>query len=423
MAPLDLIVDHIGQLCVMPAPAGQPQRGALFGTLGLQTDAALAIDHGQIVAAGPRDAILSLYDSAATLDAGGRLVTPGLIDAHTHLVWAGQRADEFEQRLQGVSYQQIMASGGGINCTVRATRAASLQNLVDETAVRLRQALSHGTTTLECKTGYGLDLHTEISLLSAIALLDAEQPIDLIPTFLGAHAVPAEYAGRPDDYVELLTTHVIPTAATWRQSHWPHALYCDVFCDAGAFTLAQSRTILSIARQYGFGLRLHADEFESLGAVGLAIELGAASVDHLLVTTPEDVARLGQSDTVAVLLPATPFGLGIANTAPARALIAAGAVIALASDCNPGTAWCENLQMALTLGTRALGLTPAQALAAVTVNAAFAVGRGAQVGSLEAGKQADLVIWDSADYRDLSYHFGVNQVQTVIKAGRAVHHR
>ncbi len=417
----DMLIDNIGQLCVMPAQNGHAQRGEALGTLGLQIDAALAIVNGEIVAIGPRDAIKAAYDSPLTLNADGRLVTPGLVDAHTHLVWAGNRAEEFEQRLTGLSYQEIMAAGGGIHRTVHDTRAASLSSLVDQTAVRLKRALAHGTTTLECKTGYGLDLHTELAMLNAIALLDSEQPVDIIPTFLGAHAIPPEYTDQPDAYVEFLTDQVIPAVYAWREDHWPHMLYCDVFCDAGAFTVEQTRQILTTGRRYGFGLRLHADEFESCGAVALGIELGAASVDHLLVTTPEDVARLGQAKTIAVLLPATPFGLGIANTAPAQALINAGAAIALATDCNPGTAWCESMQMALALGTRALGLTPAQALAASTINAAYAVGRGIETGSLEPGKKADFVVWDSDDFRQLSYHFGVNQVSAVFKAGQQVY--
>jgi imidazolonepropionase len=417
----DLLIDHIGQLCIIPAQDGHAQRGTALGNLALQTDAALVISNGEIVASGPREAIIADYDGIQTINAEGRLVTPGLIDSHTHLVWAGDRAKEFEQRLSGMSYQAIMAAGGGINKTVRDTRAASLITLVEQTGVRLNHALAHGTTTLECKTGYGLDLHTELAMLNTIALLDSEHPIDLIPTFLGAHASPPEYANRPDEYVTLLTTHIIPAVCSWREAHWPQQLYCDVFCDVGAFTLDQTREILTIAHHYGLGLRLHADEFESRGAVELGISLGATTVDHLLVTTPEDVARLGKAETIAVLLPATPFGLGITNTAPARALIQAGAAIALASDCNPGTAWCENLQMTLALGTRTLGLTPAQALAAVTINAAFAVGRGERIGSLEVGKAADVVIWDTADYRQLSYRFGVNQVQTVFKNGRQVY--
>lgn len=404
----------------MPAHNGGPQRGQNLGDLGLIRMAALAIRDGRIVAAGPRAEIIPAYEARLTVSAGGRVVTPGLVDSHTHLVWAGDRAEEFEQRINGATYTQIMAAGGGINRTVRETRAAGLSALVDQTAARLSRALTHGTTTLECKTGYGLDWHTEIDLLNAIALLDSEQPVDLVPTFLGAHAIPPEYADWPDEYVAFIIQQMLPAVCQWRDEHWPGALYCDAFCDVGAFTLDQTRKILEAARECGFPLRLHADEFESLGGVALAVELGATTVDHLLVTMPDDVALLGQSDTMAVLLPATPFGLGIANSAPAKSLLRAGAAIALASDCNPGTAWCENLQMAQALATRNLGLSPAQALAAVTINGAFAVGRGDRIGSLEPGKRADLVIWDTDDYRHLSYRFGINLVDRVFKGGVAV---
>ncbi len=417
VASIDLLIDDIGELCIIPAHDGGPQRGQALGDLGIIRAAALAIRDGRIVAAGPRAELIRAYDASLMLSAGGRLVTPGLVDAHTHLVWAGDRAEEFEQRVGGATYIQIMEAGGGINRTVRETRAAGLPVLVDQTAARLVRALAHGTTTLECKTGYGLDWHTEIDLLNAIALLDSEQPVDLVPTFLGAHAIPPEYADRPDEYVDFVIERVLPAVRRWRDEHWPGALYCDAFCDVGAFTLDQTRRILEAAREQGFPLRLHADEFESFGGVALAVELGATTVDHLLVTTADDIVLLGQSDTIAVLLPATPFGLGIPNTAPAQTLLQAGVALALASDCNPGTAWCENLQMAQALATRSLGLSPAQALAATTINGAFAVGRGDQIGSLEPGKRADLVIWDTDDYRHLSYRFGTNLVDRVFKGG------
>ncbi|HVO44019.1 MAG TPA: imidazolonepropionase [Aggregatilineales bacterium] len=416
---VELIVDHIGQLCTIPSHEG-PQRGRDLGDLGLIADAAIAIQHGEVAAVGRRDAILDAYTGSQTIDVGGRLVTPGLVDPHTHLVWGGDRAEEFEMRLAGATYQEIMAAGGGINRTVRQTRAASIDSLVAAAKARLDGMLHNGTTTVECKTGYGLDVQTEITMLDTIARLNAEHPIDLVPTFLGAHAIPPEYADRPEDYVKLLVTTMIPAVARWKELHWPGILYGDVFCEEGAFTLAQSRRILEAERRAGMRLRVHVDEFASLGGTALAVEMSATTADHLLVTTPADVERLGKSDTIAVLLPATPFGLGIKNTAPARELIAAGTAIAIATDCNPGTAWCESMPMVLALATRQLGLTPAQALAAATVNAAYAVDRGDRIGSLAAGKAADLVIWDVPDYRHLSYRFGSNLAWKVIKAGRVV---
>jgi len=414
---VDLVVDHIGQLCVIPAHNGGPQRGQNLGDLGIVEDAAVAVQTGAIVAAGPRDSIIDQYNAALHLDVQGRVVTPGFVDPHTHLIWAGDRAEEFEMRLAGASYQDIMAAGGGINRTVSLTRSAMLVDLVEQAEVRLDHMLRHGTTTVEIKTGYGLDPQTEMNMLNAIALLDAEHPVDLVPTFLGAHAIPPEYADNSDAYVDLLVEKMIPAAAAWQAEHWPGPLFCDVFCEEGAFSLEQTRRILEAAQMAGMPLRVHSDEFKSLGATPLAVEMGAVSVDHLLATTPEDVALLGQSNTIAILLPATPFGLGIENTAPARALLETNAVIALATDCNPGTAWCENMQMVLALATRNLGLTPTQALAAATINAAYAVGRGDQVGSLESGKQADLVIWNIPDYRHLGYRFGTNLAHIVIKKG------
>ncbi len=414
---VDLIIDHIGQLCVIPAHNGGPQRGNRLGDLGIVENAAIAVQNGRVVAEGQRDSILDRYKAVYILDAEGHIVTPGLVDPHTHLIWAGDRADEYEQRLMGATYQDIMAAGGGINRTVRQTRAALLSDLVEQATLRLNRILAHGTTTVECKTGYGLNVEAEMNMLNAIALLDAEHPMDLVATFLGGHMVPPEYASNPDAYVDLLVSQMIPAAARWKTEHWPGPLYCDVFCEEGAFTLEQTRRILEAATMAGMPLRVHADEFASLGAVALAVEMGATSVDHLLVTTPEDVALIGESNTIAILLPATPFGLNIANTAPATGLLDAGAAVAIATDCNPGTAWCESMQFVLGLATRSLGLTPGQALAAATINAAFALDRGDQVGSLEVGKQADLVIWDVPDYRHLSYRFGANMVHTVIKNG------
>lgn len=414
---VDLIIDSIGQLCTMPRHDGGPQRGHRLGDLGLIENGAVAVRDGIIVAVGETVDIVRHFTAPHRITVPRQVVTPGFVDAHTHLVWAGDRAEEFEQRVQGATYQSIMSAGGGINRTVRQTRAASVLELIEATKDRLDRMLQHGTTTVEIKTGYGLDLDSELKMLNTIALLDVEHALSLVPTFMGAHAIPPEFADNPDGYVTLIVERMLPAVATWKQDYWPEALYCDVFCEEGAFTLEQTRRIIKAAKFVGLPVRIHADEFASLGATALAVEVQARSVDHLLVTTPEDVALLGRSDTIAVLLPATPFGLNIPNTAPAKALIAANAILALASDCNPGTAWGENMQMVLTLATRQLGLTPAQALVASTINAAFAVDLGDRVGSIEVGKQADLVIWDIPNYHHLGYRFGTNLVQTVIKGG------
>lgn len=418
---IDLLVTHIGQLCTVPAHDGGPQRGTALGDLGLLADAAVAIHKGLVVETGSSARLERTYAARAVLDAGGMLVTPGLVDPHTHVVWAGDRADEFEQRLAGVTYQQIMAAGGGINRTVRETRAASRETLLAATRARLLTMLAHGTTTVECKTGYGLETQTELTLLEAIRALDAELPLDLVPTFLGAHAVPPEYAGDAEAYVELVIGEMLPAVAAWGAAHWPDGLFCDVFCEAGAFDLAQTRRILAAAQSLGMRLKIHVDEFETLGGARLAAELGAVSADHLVVTPDDEIAALGRSNAVAVSLPCTPFGLGHSRYTPARRFLEAGAALAVGTDCNPGTGWNENMQFVLALATRYLRLTPAEALAAATINAACAIGRGDRVGSLEPGKQADLVIWNVPAYQHLSYRFGTNLARMVIKSGHVVY--
>jgi imidazolonepropionase len=420
-AHVDFVVHHIGQLCTVPAQGGGPQRGHHLGDLGLSHNAAVAIQGSVIVAVGEDAALRADYIGAESLDAGGRLVTPGLVDPHTHVIWAGDRAREFEQRIAGATYQEIMAAGGGISRTVRETRAADFNTLVEQSRSRLDAMLAHGSTTVECKTGYGLNTTTEIAMLNAIVRLDREHPLDLVPTFLGAHAVPPEFADDLDGYVDLVIEEMLPAVADWRSEHWPGVLFCDVFCEVGAFDLAQTRRILEAARAFGMKLKVHADEFESLGGARLAVELGAISADHVVVTPEEDIRALGQSDTIVVSLPPTPFGLAHTEYTPARRFLEAGAALAIASDCNPGTAWNESMPFVMALATRYLRLTPAQALAAATINAAYAIGRGDRVGSLEVGKQGDLVIWKVPTYPYLSYRFGTNLVHTVVKRGRVVY--
>ena len=364
------------------------------------------------------------------IDASGRVVMPGFVDPHTHLIWAGDRAGEFELRIAGSSYLEILAAGGGILSTVRETRAASADDLVSQARPRLRRMLAHGTTTAEVKTGYGLEVDTELRMLEAILKLDQEDPIDLIPTFLGAHAIPEEYQtedpeeqDRSDDYIELVRSQMLPAVAAWWDEHArDRALpFVDVFCETGAFSLEQSRLLLETAKQLGFPLKIHADEFDGLGGTGLAVELGAISADHLVQTPMADIEALGESSTVAVALPCTPFGLGEDEYTPAGDFLRAGGVLALATDLNPGTAWSESMQFAIALACRMMRLTPAQAIAAATINAAAAVGRQDRIGSLEAGKQADLLLLDVPDHRQLGYRFGTNLVQRVVKAGRVVH--
>jgi imidazolonepropionase len=285
--------------------------------------------------------------------------------------------------------------------------------------------LAHGTTTAEAKTGYGLNVADELKQLEAIALLRQQGALDVVPTFLGAHAVPAEYRGRVDAYVDLVVEEMLPAAwARWQElkrgfpEGWP--IFCDVFCEQGAFDLAQSRRILEAAKRLGFALKIHVDEFEPLGGTPLAVELGAVSADHIVTTPARHVSLLAQSDTVGVALPGTPFGLAFREYSPGRALIDGGGALALATDLNPGTSWCENMQMMLALACRYMRLLPAEALTAATINAAYAVGLGHLVGSLETGKQADLLILDADDTRMLPYRYGTNLVKTVVKRGRVI---
>jgi imidazolonepropionase len=396
--------------------SGGPQRGNDLGRLGLISDGAVLIRDGLIAAVGSTAELRLAYPDEPALDARGHAVLPGFVDPHTHAIWAGDRAAEFELRLQGKTYLEILAAGGGILSTVRATRLASIQQLCAETRPRLHTLFTHGTTTAEVKTGYGLETAAELRMLEALLQLDAEGPLEIVPTFLGAHAIAPEYKADPEGYTNLICSKMLPAVhSRWKSPRLP---FVDVFCETGAFTLAQSRRILETARFLGFPLKIHADEFDNLGGASLANELGAVSADHLVRTSPADIAALAGGDTVAVGLPCTPFGLADPAYTPARAILEAGGLLALATDLNPGTAWCENMQFAIALACRYMKLTPAQAIAAATINAAAAIARADQLGSIEPGKQADLLLLSVPDYRHLGYRFGTNLVHTVIKKGR-----
>jgi len=414
-----MLIHSASQLLTL---SGGPQRGADLGHLGIIPDGAVLLREGRVAAVGSSAELRAAYPGEPALDAAGRVVMPGLVDPHTHLVWAGDRAAEFELRLQGKTYMEIMAAGGGIVSTVRATREASVEELIDQARLRAQSMLRHGTTTAEAKTGYGLETQAELRQMEALLRLDEEGPLEIVPTFLGAHAVPAEYAGDPQGYTERVCAEMLPALREWWQAHAAQRPlpFVDVFCERGAFDLAQSRAILQTAKDLGFPLKIHADEFDNLGGARLAAELGAASADHLVKTSAEDIAALGRSQTAAVALPCTPFGLADPHYTPAKAILEAGGLLALASDLNPGTAWCESMQFVVALACRYLRLTPAQAIAAATINAAAAIGRAGQVGSLEPGKQADVLILSVSDYRHLGYRFGANLVANVIKKGEVV---
>jgi imidazolonepropionase len=413
-----MLIHSASQLLTL---AGGPQRGRDLGRLEIIFDGAVLIEGDTIAAIGPSTALKAAYPDEPALDASGRVVMPGFVDPHTHAIWAGDRAAEFEMRLQGKTYMEILAAGGGILSTVKATRTASLENLVNATRPRLHSMFAFGTTTAEVKTGYGLATAPELRMLQALLELDSEGPLELAYTFLPAHAIAPEFKDRPDDYVELICGTMLPLLKEWWPQHLPGERplpFVDVFCETGAFTLEQSRRILETGRDLGYPLKIHADEFDNLGGASLAAELGAVSADHLVKTSPSDIAVLAASDTVAVALPCTPFGLADPHYTPAQEILAAGGLLALATDINPGTAWCENMQFVIALACRAMRLTPAQAIAAATINAAAAIARADRIGSLEVGKQADLLVLNVADYRHLGYRFGANLVQTVIKKGK-----
>ena len=418
---VDLLIHSAAQVVTC---AGGPKRGAALGDAGVIADGAVAVDGGLIVAAGPSAAVRARYRGRRELDATGKVICPGFVDCHTHLVFGGERVAEFERKLAGVTYQELLAAGGGILSTMRATRAASLEELVATGKERLHAMLRLGTTTVEIKTGYGLATVHEMKLLAAIAELAGATLLDIVPTLLAAHAVPPEFAGQPDAYVQHVVAEIIPAArAWWERSPFPVAgipLFNDVFCEAGVFDRAQSRAVLEAGLRHGLRPKIHADEFVALGGTGLAVALGAISADHLDVTPPAEVAALAHSETIAVLLPAVNFHLGSHHYANARSFVEAGAAIALATDFNPGSAPALSLPLVMAIACRYQKLLPAEAINAATINAAHAIGLGDRVGSIEPGKQADLLLVDAPDYRHLVYWLGPNLVEGVVKRGRVM---
>ena len=414
-----MLIHSASQLITL---AGGVQRGNTLGRLDIIENGAVLLRGETIEVVGDTLDLLNKYPHEETLDAKGKVVMPGFVDPHTHLVWAGDRAAEFEMRLQGKTYMEIMNAGGGITSTVRATRIASPEELLAQTRQRALGMFRLGTTTAEAKSGYGLELSTELTQLELLLKLDEEGPLEIVPTFLGAHAIPPEYAGRADEYTRLVCDQMLPGVKDWWQAHAGSRPlpFVDVFCEKGAFNLEQTRRVMTAAKQLGFQLKAHVDEFENLGGAQLAAGMDAISIEHAVKTSTSDIKTLGNSGTVIVSLPCTPFGLAQVDYSPAKEMLAADCLLALATDLNPGTAWCESMQFVMALACRYLKLTPAQALAASTINAAAAIGRQERIGSIEAGKQADLLILSVEDYRHLGYRFGGNLVDKVIKKGKIV---
>jgi imidazolonepropionase len=395
-----------------------PRRGRALAELGLIRDGALLVHGDRITAVGPRRRIERLKEArqAEKLDFGGRVVLPGFVDSHTHLIFPSSRAAEYEQRISGKTYAQIARSGGGIHSTVKKLRLASSSSLRERASAHLRQFAAHGTTTLEAKSGYGLDWKSELKILDILQQLHQEQPLDIARTFLGAHVVPPEFRSRPDAYVDLLVKRWIPTVATAGLAE-----FCDVFCDRGAFTLAQARRILEAGRACGLVPRIHADQLVRTGGARLAIELHAASADHLENVDAGDIRALALSNVVCTLLPGCCFHLGLGHFAPARQLIDAGAIVALATDFNPGTSPTLSMAMILSLACTQMRMTPAEAIAAATINPAYSLRLHDRSGSLEVGKYADLAAFDVAGYREIPYYFGVNLCSLTMKRGAIIH--
>lgn len=417
VATVDLLIEHAAQV-VTPAGTGGPLAGQRQGELEIIPDGAVAIAGGRIVAIGSTVAVqasVGLSRQTRVLDARSCVVTPGLVDAHTHVVYAGDRIPEYEQRARGETYAAILAAGGGIHRTVQATRAASMEELALQTSSRLDRMLGSGTTTAESKSGYGLDRDTELKQLEAMGrkALGRRHPVELIPTFLGAHAVPAGQDA--DAYLDFVIAEVLP--AVVQQGI---AKFCDVFCEQGVFTPAQSARLLRAAAAAGLSPKLHADELADTGGAALAAELGAISADHLHMASVTGLEAMARAGTVAVLLPGTGLFLGMHDHAPARAMIERGVPVALGTDCNPGSSPAHSMALMMSLAVSQLKLTPAEALVAATANAAAACGAADRLGRLAIGMQADVVLWDATDYRAIPYYLGANLVRTVLKRGQVV---
>ncbi len=423
MQRVDMIIHNAGQL-VTCVSGGRVKRGAAMQDVGIIDDGGVAIADGKFVAVGTSSAIRAKFTADEVLDAEGRVVCPGLVDPHTHIVYAGDRLNEFELKIKGADYLDILASGGGIISTVRHTREASIEMLVEQSLKRLDKMLACGTTTCEIKTGYGLDTETELKMLAVIEVLDKRHPIDIVPTFLAAHAVPPEFKGNADGYVGLICEEMLRWAWKWyEESHFSsknRPFFIDVFTEKNAYDVAQTRRIFETASEIGFGIKAHVDQFTNLGGSRLAMEMNAASIDHLDAISDAEIELLANSNTVGIVIPTENFNAGKTQFANARKMIDNGCAIALSTDYNPGSAPCPSQPMAMAISCRYQKLLPSEALNAATVNAAFAIGLGETHGSIEVGKQADIVVMKASDYRALAYEFGGNMTANVIKAGEAV---
>ncbi len=410
-----LAVINCSQLVTLAGPA-RARAGAELRELGIINNGGLLVNDGRIQAVGSREdvepAITSQFE---VVDAGGRIVLPGFVDAHTHAVFAGTRAGEFEERTLGATYQEIAARGGGIHATVNATRAASPDSLLAAGKRYANWFLRNGTTTVEAKSGYGLTVADEVKILRAIRQLDSETPLRYVPTFLGAHSIPAEFRSRRDAYIALIIDEMLPRVAKERLAD-----FCDVFCEENVFTTDESWKILSAARCHGLGLRIHADQLSLSGGAKLAAELETKTADHLEHTDTAGIEAMKRAGVQPVLLPGSVYALGSNRYPAAREMIDAGLAVVLATDFNPGSSPTPSMPMILSIAATHMKMTPAEAITATTINAAYSLNQGKEIGSLEPGKIADFVIHDTGDYRDLSYFFGIEHAWRVFSEGEEV---
>ncbi|MFK2826688.1 imidazolonepropionase [Bacillus sp. B190/17] len=408
-------IKHAAQLATLASDVKGARSKEAMSELGLIEDGSLWIEDGIIQAVGTTEEIEKLYGDkvkeAEVVDAAGHLVTPGLVDPHTHVVFGGSRAREFEMRLEGATYMDIMNAGGGIHATTRMTREASEEELIEQTIRRLDSFFTHGVTTIEGKSGYGMNMETELKQLRVMKKLKEKHLMDIVPTFMGAHAVPTDYKGREDEFVDHLINDMLPVVAEEKLAE-----FNDVFCEKDVFTPEQSERVLEAGKKHGLIPKIHADEIAPYGGAELAAKVGAVSAEHLLKASDEGIEAMAKAGTIACLLPATALYLR-EEAAKGRQMIDAGVPVAISTDCNPGSSPTTSMPLVMNLACISMRMTPAEALTAATYNAACAINREQQVGSLEVGKQADVVLWNVKTYQELQYLFGVNHVNSVWKKG------